>query len=359
MDLRVIERAARRVEPELVGRADRLPQYLDAFTRELADDPRLCAFDVAAEPVGGSGVRLTGWVEFAETQAALTEFFRTLQFTAVDNQVATLPDAALGERRLGFIKVPHSLSLEAPDEDATVGTDCLLGEPLFLLREVNGYFLAHGGDGYLGYVRASDVHRVTDAEFARYQDGRVAQLRTDYKTPEGGTLPAGARLKWLRSTADGIIVQLPTGDEASLPNETTQVREQPKSLVDGVEKTARQLLGTRYLWGGKTSQGVDCSGLVQTAFASMGVSVPRDANQQFHVGRLTGTRWCTAAMRRGDTLYFLGPEGRIRHTGIYLGDGQYIHAASPVVAVNSLDPADANYDARRHAAFAFARRVWD
>jgi cell wall-associated NlpC family hydrolase len=64
-------------------------------------------------------------------------------------------------------------------------------------------------------------------------------------------------------------------------------------------------------------------------------------------------------MRRGDTLYFLGPEGRIRHTGIYLGDGQYIHAASPVVAVNSLDPADANYDARRHAAFAFARRVWD
>ena len=41
--------------------------------------------------------------------------------------------------------------------------------------------------------------------------------------------PAGARLKWIRSTADGIIVELPTGEEASLPNDITQVRDQPKS----------------------------------------------------------------------------------------------------------------------------------
>ena len=139
-------------------------------------------------------------------------------------------------------------------------------------------------------------------------------------------LPAGARLKWIRSTVDGIIVELPDGEETSLPNLITQVRDQPKSQIDHVLVSAKQLLGTPYLWGGKTSAGVDCSGLVQVSFAAGGVSVPRDANQQFHVGRLTGTRWCRATMRRGDTMYFIGPEGRVRHTGIYLGDGRFVHA---------------------------------
>ncbi len=359
IDPAIIERAARRIEPELHGRSDRLPQYLEAFRRELTDDRRLYVCDVAAEAVGDDGVRITGWVEYPETQAALTAFFTTLGFDAVDNQAATMPDAALGDTCFGFVNVPHTLSLEQPDKKATVGTDCLLGEPLFLLREVNGFFHVHAGDGYLGYVPTADVHRVTEAQFARYQDGRVAQLRSDFKTSAGATLPAGARLKWIRSTADGIIVELPTGQETSLPNEITQVRDQPKSLVDGLERNARQFLGTRYLWGGKTSAGVDCSGLVQTSFASVGVTVPRDANQQFEVGRLTGTRWCTKTMKRGDTLYFVGAEGRVRHTGIYLGDGQFIHAVSPVVTINSFNPQDDNYDPRRHASFAFARRVWD
>jgi cell wall-associated NlpC family hydrolase len=364
IDPKLIEKAARRIEPDLHGNPARLEQYLDAFRRELTDDRRLVLCDVTAEAVGDAasesgGVRLAGAVELAETRAALAAFFTALGFANVDNQIAVLPDPALGELRFGFVKSPHALSLEEPNPRATVGTDCLLGEALMLLREVNGFYQVHAGDGYLSYIPTSAVHRVKEANFARYQEGPRAQLRSDHKTPEGATLPAGSRLKWIRSTADGIIVELPSGQQSSLPNDITQVRDQPKSLVDGVVKNARQLLGTHYLWGGKTSAGVDCSGLVQTSFASVGVSVPRDANEQFHVGRLTGTRWCTDTMRRGDTIYFVGPEGRVRHTGIYLGENQYIHAGSPVVMINSFKPGDENYDEGRHKAFAFARRLWD
>jgi gamma-D-glutamyl-L-lysine dipeptidyl-peptidase len=359
IDPAVIVRAARRVEPDLKGDSQRLAQYLDGFRRELADDRRLVACDVTPEAVGASGVRLTGWVELPETRNALAAFYAALGFSGVDNQIETLPAPDLGEERFGFVNVPHSLSLEEPRKRATVGTDCMLGEPLLLLREVDGFYLAHAGDGYLGYIPTADVHRVAEKEFAAYQDGTIAQLRSDHKTADGANLPAGARLKWIRNDGDNVVVRLPGGTEASLPAAVCDVRKAPQASIEQMLAGADQLKGTQYFWGGKTSGGVDCSGLVQVAFAGVGVRMPRDANQQFHVGRLTGTRWCMATMRRGDTLYFVGAEGRVRHTGLYLGDGKYIHAGSPTVMINSLIPGEENYDERRHAAFAFARRVWE
>jgi cell wall-associated NlpC family hydrolase len=98
---------------------------------------------------------------------------------------------------------------------------------------------------------------------------------------------------------------------------------------------------------------------VQIGYATAGLHLPRDSYQQFYVGRLTATRWHTAGLRRGDTLYFLGHDGKIRHTGLYLGDDRYLHAVSPVVRINSFNPEHPDYDARRHAAFAFAKRLLD
>ena len=87
--------------------------------------------------------------------------------------------------------------------------------------------------------------------------------------------------------------------------------------------------------------------------------MPRDANQQMMVGRLTATRWYRGGWRAGDALFFLGPLGKVRHTGIYLGDNQYLHATTPVVTISSFNPDDANYDARRSRQFAFAKRFVD
>jgi cell wall-associated NlpC family hydrolase len=129
--------------------------------------------------------------------------------------------------------------------------------------------------------------------------------------------------------------------------------------VDKIIAKGKQVLGTHYLWGGKTSEGIDCSGLVQSSYLAAGVHLPRDAYQQFYVGQLSATRWHTAGLRRGDTLYFLGADGKIRHTGIYLGDDHFMHAVMPVARINSFNPADKDYDAKRHASFAFAKRPVD
>jgi cell wall-associated NlpC family hydrolase len=166
-------------------------------------------------------------------------------------------------------------------------------------------------------------------------------------------------LKFIRKEGSDFVVELPDGQTRKVASSASELRQPPHARIDVICASARQLLDTPYLWGGKTKSGVDCSGLVQVSFAAGGVSVPRDADEQCHMGQLTGTRWSRAAMQRGDTLYFINANGRVSHTGLYLGDDQYIHAVSPVVRINSFNPDDENYDAARDGSFAFARRLWE
>lgn len=353
-----IERLAKQAEPDLKGRHTHLRQYVDSFRHNSANDARLCVYDVTAQPAGEKGVRLTGYVEYPETRAALTAYFAKLGFAPVENKLETLPAKSLGDKRFGLIKAPHSLSYVDATE-SEVGTDCLLGESLFLLRLDGERYLAHNGDGYLGYIAAKDVLPVDEAAFAKYLAGPRVSVRKDQAEADGRTILAAGRLKYVRTDGDHYVAQLPTGEEVKIPTAESDLRDTPADKLDVVCTNAKQLLGTKYLWGGKTSEGVDCSGLVQVAYGNAGVRLPRDSTQQIHMGQLTGTRWSRAAMRRGDTLYFINPQGKISHTGLYLGDDQFIHAVSPVVRINSFDPEDENYDPARHASFAFARRLWE
>jgi len=96
---------------------------------------------------------------------------------------------------------------------------------------------------------------------------------------------------------------------------------------------------------------------VQTAFASQGINLPRDADQQSIMGRLVATRACRAGLRRGDLLFFLSRTGTVRHVAIYLGEQKFLQAEDGGVRVSSLDPNDPAYDAKHDRGFCFAKRV--
>lgn len=97
------------------------------------------------------------------------------------------------------------------------------------------------------------------------------------------------------------------------------------SGVQAILQEAYKHLGVPYRYGGtSTSSGIDCSAFVQQCFASVGVGLPRTAHEQAGVGMPVSVD----DLQAGDRLYFAGHSGNISHTGIYIGNGYFIHASS-------------------------------
>jgi cell wall-associated NlpC family hydrolase len=96
--------------------------------------------------------------------------------------------------------------------------------------------------------------------------------------------------------------------------------EQRQALV----RQARAMLGTPYRYGGSSPRGFDCSGLVQYSHAQTGITVPRMARDQRRHARPVPV----SRLQPGDLVFFALPESKGDHVGIYVGNGEFIHAPS-------------------------------
>lgn len=141
---------------------------------------------------------------------------------------------------------------------------------------------------------------------------------------------------WIETSAVELTSTelVPLGSLGAAPQQP-----QTASLVRGrkVIEEAYRYLGVRYVWGGNGFRGIDCSGLVQQAYRKVGVSLPRVSRDQFNVG----TRVDPYRLQAGDRLYFASEGTRIDHTGLYIGEGRFIHASGrhrQVTISNLLDP---------------------
>jgi hypothetical protein len=110
--------------------------------------------------------------------------------------------------------------------------------------------------------------------------------------------------------------------------------ENEKSFTEeDIIEVAERYLNTPYLWGGRSSSGIDCSGFTQQVFRTCGKFIPRDARDQAQMG--SQTSW--EKIRPGDLAFFSNSEGKIIHTGICLEENEIIHA-SGFVKTDELRP---------------------
>ena len=94
---------------------------------------------------------------------------------------------------------------------------------------------------------------------------------------------------------------------------------------DSVVQLARQQIGRRYIFGGTSPSGFDCSGFLKYLMRAMGYELPRTAAEQAHAGREVPRD--PSQLRPGDILTF-GRGGRVTHVGVYVGNGRFIHAST-------------------------------
>ncbi|MFI6401236.1 NlpC/P60 family protein [Streptomyces sp. NPDC050548] len=121
-------------------------------------------------------------------------------------------------------------------------------------------------------------------------------------------------------------------DGLHAPGSAAATADAPNSRAAAAVSYAYQKLGSPYVWGATGPNAFDCSGLVQAAYNSAGVSLPRTTYAQINAGQ----RVSRDELRPGDLVFFYSG---ISHVGIYVGDGQMIHAPNPSAPVR-LAPID-------------------
>lgn len=228
-----------------------------------------------------------------------------------------------------------SLRLRAePSTSASVVTTLDKSVAVAILDDsVDGWYkIAYNGS--TGYVSADYLNVDQDNVFTTY--GRVnsdgVNVRSDASTDSSvlATIEEDAIV-----TVNGLVdgwydVTCEYGTEGYIRSDFLDLTESSSSNSD-IAATAKQYLGTGYVYGGASPRGFDCSGFTMYVYSQHGYSLPHSATSQWQSG--LGTRvYSISELQPGDLVFFNDPSRNAvkacSHAGIYTGDGQFIHSSS-------------------------------
>jgi cell wall-associated NlpC family hydrolase len=200
-----------------------------------------------------------------------------------------------------------------PSHGATMVTEALMGERVTIYEtDEDGWAWGQlAGDGYVGWLPAAALlapgpeptHKVTALRTLMFPGPSI-------KLPPAEALPLGARIAVTRFHQSFAVTA--SGGHLPMQHLAPIAAHEPDFV-----SVAERFLGTPYLWGGKTSLGLDCSGLVQIALTACGVACPRDSDmQEAALGRPAKL----SELRRGDLVFWKG------HVAIARDEVSLVHA---------------------------------
>jgi cell wall-associated NlpC family hydrolase len=205
-----------------------------------------------------------------------------------------------------------------PSPDAPMDTEALMGELVTVYDDHEGWAWGQlHDDGYVGYLPSAALGQ-PGAEPGH----KVRAIRTflypapNMKLPTLGFASFGARLAVTDTV--GEFARLATGEFVFADHLAVIGTAEPDFVA-----VAERLLHTPYLWGGKTSLGIDCSGLAQSSLRAAGFAAPRDSDMlERAIGAAIEIRPDLSGLQRGDLIFWKG------HVGMMADATRLLHATA-------------------------------
>ena len=319
----------------------------------IAPDKRTAIWDVTATAKQNGNWVLTGTVGTQAQKKAIQAAMLKEGYKYTDN-ITVLEDGIPVAKKWALVKLSIATLRTEPKHSAEIATQGIMGAPVKVLEKCDDWYRVQMADDYIAYVPESSLAFKTEAQMKTWRkakryivtayDSRLVSEPLGDETVSdlvmGNILEFKAEQgHWLKlATPDGRVGWVDDADMAEL----SQWSQQGFSAAQ-IEKTARRMMGSSYLWGGTSTKVTDCSGLSKVSYLSNGIILQRDASQQALTGKIMkkGTDW--REYETGDLLFFGNEKtSRVTHVGIYLRDGKYIHCSGQV-KINSLIPTASDY----------------
>ncbi|MBE0669048.1 MAG: C40 family peptidase, partial [Anaerolineales bacterium] len=343
-----------------------LLQELQSLQKQLVPDKRVAILEVEMTDTLQPVVVVSGETNLPEAKLQIIRFLNDNKISFVDS-LKLLPDASLGEETWALATLSVSNLRSIPDHVSELVSQVMMGTPLRVLDCNEKWCRVQTPEYYIGWMDTSGFQRITQKEL----DCWKASNRYLFNSVSGNVYDAaGKRGEVVSDLVQGDLFEV---DEVSgrflkikIPDcRTGYVRkadcipfDQWINLEPGARATsslARQMMGYPYLWGGTSVKAADCSGFVKQVYYMQGVILARDASQQARYGEAVDFS-NRNNLQTGDLLFFGRDAQHITHVGIYLGNGNFVHASGRV-HISSLDPGDPKYvPSRKNVA---ARRVFN
>ncbi len=258
------------------------------------------------------------------------------------------------------VVVPVADMYSRPSDQSAVVSQAIYGSNVTLLSARGEWSRIQTADRYKGWVRSRYL-RLVQSGTGYATSGVIVQVESlfanVYREPDITrhkpviTIPfesrlqvipnedgAGAKKAERKGSHEGWLqVRLPDKRDEWIQSGDVVAEPKPLSIPESIE-LAKRFLGFPYLWGGSSSFGFDCSGFTQMLVRARGIIMPRDADKQAAWSGVIPVE--RKDLQPGDLLFFGSSARDVTHTGMYIGDGQFIHDTAnghPVVQISRID----------------------